>query len=55
MNKKLGLLVLYALLIDSALGASSRDPIKSPLTIIVAFSILAILLVLITRQRRQNR
>jgi hypothetical protein len=55
MNKKLGLFMLYVLLIGSALSAPSRGPIENPLTIIlVDLSILAILLVLLIRQRRQK-
>jgi hypothetical protein len=55
MNKKLGLLVLYVLIIGSALTAPSRGPIENPLTIIlVDVSVLAILLLLLIRQRRQK-
>ena len=56
MNKKIGLLYLYALLITSALRASSTGSIEIPLAIIdIALSILGILLVFMLWQRRQNR
>lgn len=55
MNKKLGLFVLYVLLIGSALTAPSRGPMANPLTIlVVGVPILAILLPFMIWQRRQK-
>lgn len=56
MNKKVGLLYLYALLITNALRASWDASIGNPLAILdIALAILGILIVFMLWQRRQNR
>lgn len=56
MNQKIGLLILFVLLIDSALNASFRAAIENPLTLIVIWLlILAVIVVFMIRKRYQNR
>jgi hypothetical protein len=56
MNKKIGLLYLYALLITSALRASSKASMGNLMaTMDIVLSILGILMVFMLWQRRQDR
>ncbi len=55
MNKKLGLLVLYGLLISSAFREDGT-PLENPLIIAaVWFVVLVVMVILIIRRRRPNR
>lgn len=56
MNKKIGLLIFYVLLIDSAVNASFRAPIENPLMLAVIWLlVLAVIVVFILRRRYRNR
>lgn len=56
MNKKIGLLILYVLLIDSAINASFRAPMENHLTLVaICLLVLAVMLVFVIRRRYQNR
>lgn len=56
MNKKIGLLILYVLIIANALTASYRAPIENPLTLVVIWLLgLAVIVVFMIRRRYRNR
>lgn len=56
MNKRIGLLILYVLLITSALNASFRASIENPLVVVAIWLlVLAVMVVFIIRRRYRNQ